>query len=217
MRKAAVSWSSGKDSYLALLKSKKNYKISALVVTATMNFQRVSMHGVRLELVKRQAESLGIPLYVVYIPFPCDNNTYERKMLELATTLISNEIDTLIFGDIFLEDIKKYREDLFYSTGLNLHFPLWGKDSKYLAVEFLEKAKAKIVCIDSSLLNASFAGREYNRKTLESLPKEVDWCGENGEFHTFVYYGEGFKEEIKHKLGESEKFDRFIYKDLLPL
>jgi len=220
-KKAAVSWSGGKDSCLALyyILNSENIQVTCLLTTFTKEFDRVSMHGIRRELVELQASSLGYEIEKVYIPYNSSNEVYEKIMEDTLKKLLSKGIDTYIFGDIFLEDVKKYREKNLEKLNLQGIWPIWGKNTLNLAKEFIELGfKAIICCIDTKYLNEKYLGKEFNEEFINELPNNVDPCGENGEFHTFVYNGPIFKKEIKFKLGEKILRDnRFYYIDLIPL
>lgn len=220
IEKIALSWSSGKDSALSLYYLyKEGYDIFCLLTTITTDYKRVSMHGVREELVELQAESINIPLKKVYIPKECTNAIYEETMEKVCLELKNNGVTRIGFGDIFLEDVKKYREDNLRKIGMSGIFPLWGKDSKKLAWDFINLGfKAKIVCVDSRKLSGDFAGKEFDRKLLDELPSGCDPCGENGEFHTFVYDGPVFSSAVPVKVGEKVLRDsRFYFCDIHPI
>ncbi len=217
MEKISLSWSSGKDSALSLYYLKKqNYEISCFLTTITIDYKRVSMHGVREELVDLQSKYSGIPIKKIYIPKACVNKTYEEKMAEACLELKDNGITKIAFGDIFLEDVRKYRENNLKKIGMTGIFPLWQRSSIELAREFIRLGfKAKLVCVDCKQLSGDFAGNEFDEKLLEKLPKGCDPCGENGEFHTFVYDGPIFSQPIPVKIGEKVlKDNRFYFCEL---
>ncbi len=217
--KTVLSWSGGKDSALALYYAKKdpNIEIISILTTITEHYERISMHGVKKELLEEQSKQLGVPLELIYIPTDSSNEIYnsimEGKMLELK----KNGINSVIFGDIFLEDIRAYRENNLSKIGMNAHFPLWKQSTEKLTHEFIDLGfKAIITCIDSEFLDKSFIGREFNKDFIADLPEEVDLCGENGEFHTFVYDGPLFENSVTFNLGKVEFRDnRFYFKDLM--
>ncbi len=215
-----LSFSGGKDSTLALYHAlREGHRITHLLTTVTEGYDRVSIHGVRRELLREQAEALGIPLYEVVIPPSCTNAEYERRMGEALRELAERDPDrTVIFGDIFLEDVRRYREERLMRGGWRGIFPLWGRDTEELAREFLSLGfKAVVVSVDGERLPGNFVGREYDHPFLMDLPTGADPCGENGEFHTFVYDGPIFSRRIRFSLGERVVRDgRFHYVDLVP-
>ena len=186
-----------------------------MLTTISDAFHRVSMHGVREELLELQAESLGIQLQKVMIPYPCPNALYEEKMREVLSFWKGKEVTHVIFGDLFLEDIRKYREERITQIDLTPVFPVWGKDTANLAREMLRVGfRAIICCVDPRKLDAHFAGREFDSSLVRDLPENVDPCGENGEFHTFVYDGPIFKRPIPVQVGERVMRDGFQFADL---
>ena len=209
------SWSGGKDSSLALYEIQKagEYEITALITTVTSDYDRVSMHGLRTELLEEQARSLDIPLQKVLISKAASNDEYESAFNDVLINHKEKGIERVVFGDLFLEDIKKYRENLLGKIGMESFFPIWKQDTAKLAQQFIDLGfKAKTICVDSEVLGEEFAGREFNEEFLNELPREIDPCGENGEFHTFVYDGPMFKNPIEHILGEIVLRDeRFFY------
>jgi len=215
-----MSWSGGKDSSLVLYEIQKNrdYEITALITTVTSDYDRVSMHGLRTSLLEEQGSSLNIPLEKVFISKNASNDEYESSFNKVLLNYKESGIRDVVFGDLFLEEIKKYREDLLRKIGMECIFPVWKRDTIKLAKRFIELGfKAITVCVDSNVLGKEFAGHEYNEKFLNDLPKSIDPCGENGEFHTFVYDGPIFKSRIDHQLGEIVLRDeRFYYCDILP-
>jgi uncharacterized protein (TIGR00290 family) len=219
LEKAVFSWSGGKDSALCLLEARKeSIEIAGLLTTVTRDFDRISMHGVRTELLRRQAIALGLPLYITYIPRASTNAIYEEAMKTVLQSLRTVEgISTIAFGDLFLQDIRQYREKFLHALGMDCLFPLWGRDTRELASFFIESGfKAKICCVDPRKLEDKFCGREFDESFLSEIPREVDPCGENGEFHTFVYDAPIFKEPIKVKTGDIVQRDGFWFADLLP-
>lgn len=218
MVKAILSWSSGKDSAMALYRvlNAKDYEIVCLLTTITDQFHRVSMHGVREELLDAQAESLGYRLEKVMIPYPCPNQVYEEKMANVLSMWKSKGVRHVIFGDLFLEDIRKYREEKLAQIDMRPVFPLWMSDTKQLAWEMLKAGfRAVITCVDPKKIAPAFAGRFFDESFLKSIPPQVDPCGENGEFHTFVYDGPVFKRPISVRVGELVTRDGFVFADLV--
>ena len=216
-----VAWSGGKDSALALreIVGDARYRVAALLTTVTAEYDRISMHGVRRSLLHRQAESLGLPLEEVVISPGATNDDYETNMggaLATLRTRISG-LDTVVFGDLFLADIRAYRERMLARLGLRGLFPLWLRDTRSLAHEFVRLGyRAVLVCVDAAQLAGEFAGREFDADLLRDLPSDVDPCGENGEFHTFVYAGPGLREPVPHERGPLVVRDgRFVYCDLV--
>lgn len=218
--KALFSWSGGKDSALALYEvlGSRSCDIASLLTTVTGEYDRVSMHGVRLSLLEMQADSLGLALEKVIIPRNASNEEYETSLEKSLLKYKPSGVDTVIYGDIFLEEIRKYREEQLGRLGLGCVFPIWGRDSFLLARSFIEAGfKAVVVCVDSTLLDGGFAGREFDYDFLSELPPGIDPCGENGEFHTFVYDGPIFRDSVEFVKGEIVLRDRrFYYCDLLP-
>jgi len=214
-----LSWSGGKDSSLALYEIQKanGHSVAALLTTITEDYDRISMHGVRRALLEQQAEALGLPLRKILIPKDSTNAIYESRMRALLEAGLREGIDTVAFGDIFLEDLKLYREKNLAQLGMKGLFPIWKRDSVELANTFIDLGfKAVLVCIDSAILDPSFAGRPYDRELLRDLPPNVDPCGENGEFHSFAFDGPIFKHKINHTLGEVVRRDRYCFCDLIP-
>ena len=205
MNKAIFNWSGGKDSSLALhhLMRTKEYDIRYLVTSVNEKFQRISMHGVRLELLKEQAESIGIPLHMIMMPEMPTMEIYDGLMAGTLKRFKGEGIDHAVFGDIFLEDLKKYREERLARAGMRGVFPIWKKDSLDLVQEFIDQGfKAVLVCVDEKVLDRSFAGRPIDAQLLKDFPKNVDPCGENGEYHSFVYDGPIFRRPVRFDFGE---------------
>jgi len=212
-------WSGGKDSAMALhaLRAAGDCRIAALLTTVTEQYDRISMHGVRRALLERQAESLGLPLHAVLIPPQCINATYEERMKEALAKHFARGVRRVAFGDIFLEDLRAYRENNLAKIGMQALFPIWKRDTRELAREFVRQGfRALTVCVDPRVLDASFAGRELDANFFADLPPGVDPCGENGEFHTFVFDGPVFKRPIAFRVGEKVLRDGFCFCDLLP-
>ncbi|UCG35587.1 MAG: diphthine--ammonia ligase [Candidatus Omnitrophota bacterium] len=209
------SWSGGKDSSLALqqLQKENNHEIVALLTTVTGGYNRVSMHGVRDSLLIKQAESLGYPLKVVTINQQSSNQEYETRMGEALKEYKDVGVMGVGIGDIFLEDLRRYREERLAQLDLRGFFPLWKKDTQELACDFIAQGfKAVISCVDTRALDAKFVGRQFDKNFLRDIPSSLDPCGENGEFHSFVYDGPIFKNPIKHKAGERVlRENRFCY------
>src|SRR5687767_965264 len=194
-----VAWSGGKDSTLALyaLQHTPGIRVAALLTTLTEGYDRISMHGVRSALLDMQAAALGIPLHRVTIPQQCTNEIYEARMEAAMRGFQAEGVNTTAFGDLFLEDVRAYRERNLNKIAMNSLFPIWGRNTAELAHEFIEQGfKAILVCVDPRVLDSSFAGREFDSALLADLPPEVDPCGENGEFHTFVYDGPNFRQPV---------------------
>jgi uncharacterized protein (TIGR00290 family) len=212
-------WSGGKDSAMALraLRAAGGRRIAALLTTITDEYDRISMHGVRRILLERQAESLGLPLHPVLIPPQCVNATYEERMKQALGEHFSRGVRRVAFGDIFLEDLRAYREKNLAQVGMQGLFPIWKRDTRELAREFVRQGfRAIAVCVDPRVLDASFAGRELDPSFFADLPPGVDPCGENGEFHTFVFDGPIFKTPVACRVGERILRDGFCFCDLLP-
>jgi uncharacterized protein (TIGR00290 family) len=214
-----VSWSGGKDSCMALREVQKtpNIRVGALLTTVTRDFDRISMHGVRRILLERQAASLGIPLHQILISKGASNEEYETKMGEAFSQYRDRGINTVVFGDLFLEEIRAYRERLITKHGMTSLYPVWGRDTSKLIRDFITLGfKTAIVCVDPAKLDPSFVGRVIDDELLSQLPAHVDPCGENGEFHTFVFDGPIFKNPVKFSFGERVCRDSFWFCDLLP-
>jgi uncharacterized protein (TIGR00290 family) len=218
MRAAWMSWSSGKDSAFALEMARRgeDLDVRGLLTTVTAAFDRVSMHGVRRSLLERQAERLGLPLIVVEIPSPCPNAVYERKMADAVAVARADGIEAVVFGDLFLEDVRAYRERMLAGTGLTPVFPLWGRLTSALAHDMLAAGvRATITCLDPKMMPRQFAGRAWDEPLLGQLPKDVDPCGEHGEFHTFVWDAPGFSSPIPVEAGEVVEREGFVFADLV--
>jgi uncharacterized protein (TIGR00290 family) len=216
---ALVSWSSGKDAAYALYEVARTSVVKpvGLLTTVTEAFERVSMHGVREELLRAQADALGLPLTIVRIPYPCPNEVYERAMRRSLETARGTNIRHVVFGDLFLEDVRQYRETRMAEVEMKCVFPLWHRPTKELAREMLRIGlRARLVCVDPRVLARSFAGREFDERLLADLPASVDPCGERGEFHTFVTDSPMFRAPIPVRLGEIVDRDGFVFADLKP-
>jgi uncharacterized protein (TIGR00290 family) len=217
--KVAVSWSSGKDSAwtLHLLRQKRDIQVAALITTFNSHANRVAMHAVRRELVETQAERAGLPLWAVELPWPCSNNEYENRMRAVCQRAIAEGIGSIAFGDLFLQDIRDYRVRQLRASGLTPLFPVWQVPTEGLAREMIARGvKGKITCVDPSKLAKSFVGRDYDLELLQDLPPGIDPCGENGEFHSFVWDAPVFSRAIAVRTGEVVECDGFVFADLLP-
>jgi uncharacterized protein (TIGR00290 family) len=219
--KVLFTWSGGKDSILALyeLQIRSDYEIVALLTVLTEDYDRISMHGVRSILLERQADSLRLPIEKVYISKNSSNEEYEAKMREVLQRYLTADVSSVVFGDIFLEDLRKHREDNLSKIGMKAVFPIWKRDTTDLSHEFIDLGfKAIITCVDSNVLDKAFVGRLYDQQFLSELPSTVDPCGENGEFHSFVYDGPIFQKRVPYTKGEIVFRDgRFWYCDLISI
>jgi uncharacterized protein (TIGR00290 family) len=218
--KILLSWSSGKDSAWTLhtLRQQDNVEVVGLLTTINTHFQRVAMHGTRHALLKAQAQAARLPLWEVPLPWPCSNEVYEQAMAAACASAVAQGVTAIAFGDLFLEDVRKYREDRLRGTGLEPMFPLWGRNTRELISEMLDGGlRARIVCVDPAKLPADFAGRDLDHELVRRMPTGVDPCAENGEFHTFTYAGPMFSEAIPFEGGEVVTRDGFVYADAMPL
>ncbi|HVP45732.1 MAG TPA: hypothetical protein VMT32_04085 [Bryobacteraceae bacterium] len=217
MRRALLSWSGGKDCAWAFERLRgTEVRVEGLLTTINEKADRVAMHGVRRELIEEQARSIGIPLWIAPLPWPCPNGRYEEVMGETCRRAVNAGIEVMVFGDLFLTDIRGYRERMLAGTGLEPVFPLWGAPTDALAGEMLAGGlRARVVCIDRKVLNSSFAGREFDASFLGDLPPAADPCGENGEFHTLVYDGPMFSRPIAVETGAFHEDGDFTFADLL--
>ena len=198
------------------IRQKNELEVVALLTTVTEEVRRISMHGIREELVEAQAQSLGLPLDKVYLPFPCPNAVYEQRLRGAFEQWKGKGISHIIFGDVFLEDIRRYRETKLTQGILEPVFPLWGTDTRTLAKEMIQEGfRSVLTCVDSKRLPASFSGRLFDSRLLKELPPGVDPCGENGEFHTFVFDGPLFKPAIQVRVGEKILRQGFEFSDIL--
>jgi len=212
-------WSGGKDSCMALHELRRDplREVVALLTTVTEGFDRISMHGVRRILLERQAAALGLPLEIVTIPPKCVNTEYESRMEAMLLTWKAHGITEVAFGDIFLEDLREYRERNLARVGMKTLFPVWKQPTDKLVRDFIAQGfRALTVCVDPKILDESFVGREIDAEFLAALPAAADPCGENGEFHSFVYDGPGFSAPVKFTIGEKVLRDGFYFCDLLP-
>ena len=213
-----LSWSSGKDSAWSLhvLRQRGEYEVVGLLTTFNDEADRVAMHAVRRELVERQATAAGLPLWAVALPWPCSNEQYELLMAEACAKAVAEGIEGMAFGDLFLEDVRAYREKQLKGTGLAPVFPVWGLPTRALAEEMIAcGTRAKLTCVDTGKLDRSFVGREFDEELLSALPGDVDPCGERGEFHSFVYAGPMLDAVVPVSVGETVVRDQFVFADLI--
>lgn len=218
MKRALLSWSSGKDSAWALhVLRARDIQVAGLLTTFNQQADRVAMHAVRRELAEAQAAAAGIPLRPVFLPWPCSNEQYESLMASACRDAVAAGFDTIAFGDLFLRDVRAYRERALAGSGLDPIFPLWDIPTADLACEMIRGGlRARLTCIDKKALSADFTGREFDAALLRDLPQAVDPCGENGEFHTFAYAGPMFSRPVPVIAGELREADGFVFADLLP-
>jgi uncharacterized protein (TIGR00290 family) len=217
--KALLSWSSGKDSAWSLNVLRKEGKVDVVGLLTTINetHDRVAMHAVRSELLRKQAESAGLELFVIPLPWPCTNDEYEARMAEALERAKGRGIEHVAFGDLYLEDVRRYREERLRGSGISPLFPLWGIPTAELARSMLAGGlRARLTCVDPRKLDATFAGRDFDGSLLADLPGSVDPCGENGEFHSFAFAGPMFREPIAIRTGEVVERDGFVFADVLP-
>jgi uncharacterized protein (TIGR00290 family) len=218
LAKILLAWSSGKDSAWALhALRRQGLAPAALLTTLNEAADRVAMHAVRRTLLEAQAEAAGLPLWQVPLPWPCTNDDYEARMADACRRAVAEGFDAIAFGDLFLGDVRQYRERQLTGSGLEPLFPLWQMPTAALAEEMIAAGlRARITCVDRSKLDATFAGREFDRALLADLPPGIDPCGENGEFHTFAYAGPMFHVPLDIAGGETREIGGFTYADLLP-
>jgi uncharacterized protein (TIGR00290 family) len=217
MKRTLLSWSSGKDSAwsLYLLRKQTDCEVVGLLTTFNQEANRVAMHAVRRSLVEAQAVEAGVPLWDVDLPWPCSNADYENIMKETCESAVRAGVECIAFGDLFLTDIRAYREKQLEIAGLQPIFPVWGMPTRELAHSMIESGvRAKLTCVDPKLLAPEFAGREFDEQLLSDLPPQIDPCGENGEFHTFVYAGPMFRNDLSVEVGEIVSRDGFVFADL---
>jgi uncharacterized protein (TIGR00290 family) len=215
--KILLSWSSGKDSAWALhlLNQQHPGGVGALLTTVNVAMDRVAMHGVRRSVLEAQARAAGLPLHVVHIPHPCPNDIYEARMRAAVADARANGFTHAAFGDLFLEDVRRYREEKLAGSGLEPLFPVWGIPTRQLAEEMIDGGlRARLACVDTRTLDASFAGRDFDRTLLRDLPATVDPCGEKGEFHSCVYAGPMFNEPLALETGETHSVAPYVWMDL---
>jgi len=218
MKRTLLSWSSGKDSAWSLhvLREAGDFEIVGLLTSFNGAADRVAMHGVRRSLVKAQASAAGLPLWDVDLPWPCSNDDYESTMRAVCARALHSGVECIAFGDLFLTEIRAYRENQLRGTGLEPIFPVWGIPTDALAQNMIAAGiRAKLTCVDSKQIPVEFAGRDFDQQLLIDLPAGADPCGENGEFHTFVYAGPMFRNELQVKSGEIVLRDQFAYADLV--
>ncbi|MGA3136102.1 MAG: ATP-binding protein [Terracidiphilus sp.] len=216
MKRVLLSWSSGKDSAwtLHLLRQQPGIELCGLLTTLNSEFQRVAMHGTRRSVLEAQAEAAQLPLWIVPLPWPCSNEIYEQRMAEVCKRAVDEHIDAVAFGDLFLPDVRAYRETQLKPTGLEPLFPLWQIPTVALARDMIAGGlRAKLSCVDTKQLSGSFAGREFDASLLRDLPPEIDPCGERGEFHTCVYAGPMFTAPLCLQAGEVVNRDGFVFAD----
>lgn len=218
-KRVLISWSSGKDSAWALhlLRQRDDIELVALLTTFNQAADRVAMHAVRRSLARMQAERANLPLWEVELPWPCSNEQYEAIMTGVCQSAVEERIDQVAFGDLYLRDVRAYRERQLADTGLEPIFPLWDIPTRQLAETMIAAGvRAKLTCVDPRRLSEDFAGREFDLELLAALPPDVDPCGEGGEFHTFVYASPAFREPIPVRDGEIVTRDGFVFADVLP-
>ena len=218
MKRVLLSWSSGKDSAWALgrLLRDPGLHVAGLLTTINESANRVAMHAVRRDLLEAQAEAVGLPLWTIPLPAPCSNDEYERIMEGVCRRAVAEGIEAIAFGDLFLADVREYRERQLQGTGLEPLFPVWGLPTTQLAAEMIAAGlRAKITCVDPRKLDRALAGREFDASFLADLPADADPCGENGEFHSFVYNAPEFGEPLLVRLGEIVERDGFVFADVL--
>jgi len=215
--KCLVSWSSGKDSawMVYVLRQRPDIQLAGVLTTVNEKYSRVAMHAVRETLLEAQADALGLPLWKVPIPSPCPNEIYERAMAAAVSRALADGFTHMAFGDLFLEDIRRYREEKLAGTGLTPIFPLFGADTAQLARDMIAGGlKARLTCVNPKVLDARFAGRDFDASLLDELPPSVDPCGERGEFHSFAYAGPMFSRPIPIVSGEVVERDGFVFADV---
>lgn len=219
LRRVLLSWSSGKDSAWALhvLRNDPQVEVVGLLTTVNTTHGRVAMHSTRLELLRAQAQAVGLPLHIVPLPWPCSNEVYEAAMRKAMEEGVRRGATHIAFGDLFLEDVRAYRVKQLEGCGLEPLFPIWHEPTGPLARQMIDAGlQAVITCVDPKKLPRSFAGRRFDHALLDELPHGVDPCGENGEFHTCVLAGPMFREPLRAVAGETVERDGFVFADLLP-
>jgi uncharacterized protein (TIGR00290 family) len=218
MKRILLSWSSGKDSAWSLhvLRLRGEYEVVGLLTTFNEVADRVAMHAVRRELVEWQAAAAGLPLWAVPLPWPCSNEEYESLMAQTCAKAVAEGIEGVAFGDLFLEDVRAYREKQMKDTGLEPIFPVWGLPTRALAREMIAAGtRAKLTCVDTEKLDRCFVGRDFDEALLSALPEQVDACGERGEFHSFVYAGPMLSAVLPVSVGETVVRDQFVFADIV--
>jgi uncharacterized protein (TIGR00290 family) len=219
MEKVIVSWSGGKDSALSLYEIQRSgrYQVASLLTSINEHHDRVSMHGVRREMLERQAQALGLPLIKIPIPRDCSEEEYESRLMDVLGQVKSDGIERVVFGDIFLEWIKEYREKNLARVGMTPILPIWGRDTGELAQSFIALGfRAVLTCVNTKAMPKSFLGRVFDERLLAELPPGVDPGGENGEFHSFVFAGPIFRKSIPYTLGRTVSRDSYGFRDVLP-
>ena len=217
--KILLSWSSGKDSAWALHVLKQQYPgaVGALLTTVNEAMDRVAMHGVRRAVLEAQARAAGLPLHVVRIPHPCPNDIYEAQMRAAVAEACADGFTHVAFGDLFLEDVRRYREERLAGSGLEPLFPVWGIPTRQLAEDMIDGGlRARLACVDTRALDANLVGREFDRALLHDLPAGIDPCGERGEFHSCVYAGPMFRHPLAIELGDTHVVAPYVWVDLIP-
>jgi uncharacterized protein (TIGR00290 family) len=218
VKKTLVSWSSGKDSawMVHMLRQQADVQIAGLLTTINESAQRVAMHAVRDDVLQAQADALGLPMWRIPIPSPCPNEVYERAMAEAVSRAVREGFTHVAFGDLFLEDVRRYREERLAGTGLTPLFPLFGADTAALAREMIAGGlRARITCLNPKVLDRRFAGHEFDAALLSELPPAIDPCGERGEFHTCAYAGPMFNHEVPIETGITVERDGYVFTDLM--
>src|SRR5882672_2195005 len=216
--KCLVSWSTGKDSawMVHVLRQRADIELAGVLTTVNEKYQRVAMHAVRVELLEAQADALGLPLWKIPIPSPCPNEVYERAMAAAVARAVDEGFTRVAFGDLFLEDVRRYREERLAGTGLTPLFPLFGSDTAVLAREMIAGGlRARITCLNPKVVDRGFAGREFDAALLSELPPAIDPCGERGEFHTCAYAGPMFTHEVAIETGVTVERDGYVFTDLM--
>ncbi len=219
MEKVIVSWSGGKDSALSLYETQRSgkYHVASLLTSINEHNDRVSMHGVHREMLEHQAQALGLPLIKIPIPVDCSEEEYESRLMHVLNQVKSDGIERVVFGDIFLEWIKEYREKNLARVGMTPILPIWGRDTRELAQSFIALGfRAVVTCVDTGAMPESFLGRVFDERLLADLPPGVDPGGENGEFHSFVFAGPIFPESIPYTMGRTVSRDCYSFRDVLP-
>lgn len=218
-KKTWMSWSTGKDSACSLWKLQQSdaFDVVGLLTTVNADHERVAMHSTRQELLGRQAAAVGLPVEIIDLPQNCTNEFYEERMTRAMSRADQAEVEAIAFGDLFLEDIRQYREKMMADQRIKPIFPLWQEPTGTLARHIVDSGfEAYLTCIDPKQLSADFAGRKYDNSLLQDLPESVDPCGENGEFHTFVFNGPNFSNPISCVVGETVERDGFVFADIVP-
>jgi uncharacterized protein (TIGR00290 family) len=215
-KKTWLSWSSGKDSAWALhvLRRSDEYEVTGLFTTINAAFGRVAMHAVRVELLRQQAQAVGLPLHLMAIPYPCSDEQYAAVMTDFMAHANSDGVRCMAFGDLYLQDVRRYREERMQGSGIAAVFPLWERPTRALLEEMLAGGlRACLTCVDPRVLPAEFAGQELTPELLERMPSDIDPCGENGEFHSFVFDGPMFSQPLDIEMGEVVERDGFVFAD----